>query len=567
MLADDKELVDAKKGKDLAMKLTALLVSHYKGISEEIKILIDDIVVLVGPNNCCKSSILDAYDSYYSLGSSSLSLDYFHNHSKESPIIITGVFTDLTDEDVDKVGKEWVVQADIEYGDCAKFQIRWEEPGEKGTKYSFSNITKDWKKGGAGGWDTILKSRLPLPIRVNPNDSTEDLEKVLKDLIVKSAQEKIKNDKSKLSKIISEIEILAKEVESEISAEIQNLNAKIELEVKKLFEDITVGFETGVGKFKPEDAIKDGSRFMLNSSGSNAPLAHQGSGVQRAFLWSAINAMCSEGKYKKGRNAIDSSKPKILLLDEPEINLHPSVIRAARKAIYALSEIDGWQVMCTTHSPVFIDLTYNHTTLIKISNTQSGVFYFQTDKASFSDDERDNLKMLNKCCPTVNEFFFYKNAILVEGDTEYLTYQYLIERENLQNSHCVINCRGKGNLPTFVKIFNQFQASAIVLHDLDDEVMSNGNRNPMWTINTKIREQADQTDERVVTVAHNPDFEGYYLDEKPLKDKPYNIFTHLRSESFETDPKYQKLRESLSSIIDGSHEGIYRQADQLKKVA
>ena len=202
----------------------------------------------------------------------------------------------------------------------------------------------------------------------------------------------------------------------------------IELEVQKLFSGVSVGFETGVGKFKAEDAIKEGSRFILTSNGTSAPLEHQGTGIKRAFLWSAINALCSEGRLKKGTTKITAEESKILLLDEPEINLHPAVIRSARKAIYALAEIAGWQVMCTTHSPIFIDLTQDHTTLIKVANTPAGVHHFQTDKAQFTGAEKDQLKMLNKCCPTVNEFFFYETSLLVEGDTEYIAYQYLIDK-------------------------------------------------------------------------------------------------------------------------------------------
>lgn len=66
-----------KLNKDILMKLSALLISNFKGIKDEIKILIDNIVVLVGPNNSCKSTILDAYEAYVSMGSS-LSLDHFY---------------------------------------------------------------------------------------------------------------------------------------------------------------------------------------------------------------------------------------------------------------------------------------------------------------------------------------------------------------------------------------------------------------------------------------------------------------------------------------------------------
>lgn len=548
------------------MKLSALLISNFKGISEEIKILIDNIVVLVGPNNSCKSTILDAYEAYVSMGSS-LTLDFFHCRDTTRPIVITGIFNDVTQDDIDTLGQEWYIENDPEFGNCAKFQIRWETPDENGVKFSFSNKTNDWKKGGAGGWNTLLQSRLPVPIRLNPNDDYDALEKVVKDLASKNAAKQLKDDKSKVAGIISEIEKLAKEVDKEISGSIGQLSLKIETELNKLFQGATVSFETGVGKFKAEEAIKDGSKFFIRTSNHPASLEHQGSGIKRAFLWSAINALCSEGMYKKGTKIVQNEVPKVLLIDEPEINLHPSIIRAARKAIYALADMAGWQVICTTHSPVFIDLTQNHTTLIKVSNTQKGVFYFQTDKAQFNKDERDNLKMLNRCCPTVNEFFFYENSILVEGDTEYLAYQYIIEKSGLEGNYCVINCRGKANIPTFIKIFNQFNANAIAVHDLDTKLRKDNRANAMWTINLNIRTLADTTNGRVKTVVHNPDFEGFYLNESPSKDKPYNLFTHLTSDDFETDNKYKKLRELLANIINGTHEGLYETHAELDAMA
>lgn len=548
------------------MKLAALLIANFKGIGAETKILIDNIVVLIGPNNSCKSTVLDAYEKYFSMGSA-LPIEFFHNRNEKLPITITGVFTELTEQDIQLIGKEWEISADLKFGQCAKFQIRWEKPDEDGSKYSFSNIINDWKKGGAGGWNSILKSRLPTPIRVNPSDGYEALEKVIKDLVSKSASEKIKSDKSKVKTIIQEIEKLAKEVETEISSDISKINSRIESEVQKLFSGVSIGFETGVGKFKAEDAIKEGSRFILTSSGSSAPLEHQGTGIKRAFLWSAINALCSEGRLKKGTTRISADESKILLLDEPEINLHPAIIRSARKAIYALAEIDGWQVMCTTHSPIFIDLTQDHTTLIKVANTPAGVFHFQTDKATFTGTEKEQLKMLNKCCPIVNEFFFYETAILVEGDTEYLAYQYLIDRMSLARTHCVINCRGKANIPTFIKIFNQFEASAIAVHDLDSKLRADGAANSMWGINHSIRDAADTAGGRVLTVVHKPDFEGFYFQESPSKDKPYNLFSHITSPDFETNNKYEALRNSLSDIISGHHQGLYTTGAEIEAMA
>lgn len=545
------------------MKLSALLVSNFKGIKNEVKILIDNVVILIGPNNCCKSTILDAYEAYQSIGAN-LPIESFHNRDESNQISITGIFTDITEEDINAIGQEWLIVNDPDFGNCAKFKIVWAKADNPGQKYSFSNQTNDWKSGGAGGFNSLLSSRLPTPIRINPTDTTDALEQIVKDLLAKSTADKIKKDKSKISKIIAEIDTLAKEVEKEIADDIRSINESIQSEISNLFRDVIVNFETGVGKFEPEKAIKEGSKFILETNGSASPLSHQGSGVQRSFLWAAIKTLCGKGLLKKGRTAIPSAGTKILLIDEPEINMHPAVIKSASAAIYALADLVGWQIICTTHSPIFIDLTKDHTTLIKVSNKNDGIFYYQTDKNSFDPNEKENLKMLTRCCPTVNEFFFYDKAILVEGDTEYLAYQEQIERHGLNHSHCVINCRGKANIPTFIKIFNQFASSAIAIHDLDSKHLPNGNKNAMWAINEKIRDAADLTNNRVKTVVHVPDFEGDYLNESPQKDKPYNLFCHLNDPIFTTDEKYKRLRNSLVDIEQNTHSGLYTKKDELE---
>ncbi|WP_394165527.1 AAA family ATPase [Neptunomonas phycophila] len=544
------------------MKLSALLIENFKGIKSEITILIDNVVILIGPNNCCKSTILDAYEAYHSVGSA-LSIDNFHGRDDSKPISIIGVFTELSAEDINSIGQEWLLRDDIEFGDCAKFKIVWTKADENGSKYSFSNQTNQWKPGGAGGFNSILSSRLPTPIRINPTDSTDSLEQIVKELISKNAANSIKKDKSKISKIMAEIDILAKEAEKELSSDIDAINQGIQAEIELLFKGVNVHFETGVGKFDPEKAIKEGSKFIFENNGTFAPLSNQGSGVQRSFLWAAIKTLSSHGLLKRGRTKILDKDSKILLIDEPEINMHPSVIKSACEAIYSLADLAGWQILCTTHSPVFIDLSKDHTTLIKVSSQAKDVLYYQTDRSMFSEDEKENMKMLTRCCPTVNEFFFYETAILVEGDTEFISYQDQIKRHGFNHSHCVINCRGKANIPTFIKIFNQFNAHAIAVHDLDTKYLDSGRKNAMWTINERIRESADLTEGRVKTVVHAPDFEGYYLNEAPQKDKPYNLFLHLTSSQFETDGKYDLLRNSLLNIENGIHEGLYTSVDDL----
>jgi predicted ATP-dependent endonuclease of OLD family len=51
------------------MRLTALHIKNFKRIGDtECKIRIDDIVVLIGPNNAGKSTVLDAYEQFAASG-------------------------------------------------------------------------------------------------------------------------------------------------------------------------------------------------------------------------------------------------------------------------------------------------------------------------------------------------------------------------------------------------------------------------------------------------------------------------------------------------------------------
>lgn len=56
----------------------------------------------------------------------------------------------------------------------------------------------------------------------------------------------------------------------------------------------------------------------------------------------------------------------------------------------------------------------------------------------------------------------------------------------------VIDCLGKGNIPMFVKILNQFDVPYVVIHDSDSPKIRRKGKyvnNGMWTINTLIRNE------------------------------------------------------------------------------
>lgn len=529
------------------MKLVELQIKNYGCIDEKgVTVKIDNIVVLIGPNNVGKTTVLKAYELFRSSGAPQCVADFYQNDEKNA-IEIAGVFGEISEEDKNQIGTKWIyLNEDGE--DIIKYKWVWEKSGEKGKKFSWDNEKGEWSLGGMGGWDAKIVSCIPVPLKVNPFDDSEQLEKQIVDLLTSAVKENLKDKQSEVTKMIEQINDIAKDVKKEISDELEKTTGKLQGNLNEIFPGNTIDIEPQVGKLDVDKILATGTHLQVaNVDGKYYPLTNQGSGLQRAFLWSAIEALADSGKMKNGRSAIKNDEPKILLVEEPESFLHPPAIRAAREALYKIAELENWQVMITTHSPIFIDVSKPHTTIIRVEkNEGDATKIFSTEKADFSEDERERLQMIRNCHPTINEFFFANKVILIEGDTEQAALM-KVKREDVS----ILNCRGKANIPMFEKILNHFGISYIAMHDLDSpKIKRKGSwiKNPMWSINEKIYEESQKGKNNKVIV-NVPDFEGQFFGYLQKGDKPYNAICELQKPE-----RVEALRE-LERIANGELDG------------
>lgn len=533
------------------MKLVELQIKNFCCIDEKgVTIKIDNIVVLIGPNNVGKTTVLKAYEAFRNSGTAQ-PLENFFQHDEKNPIEIIGIFGEISEEDKTQIGTKWIYSNE-DNEQVIKYKWVWKRSEERGKKFSWNNESVEWNEGGMGGWDSKIASCIPLPLKVNPFDDSEQLEKQIVDLLTTAVKENIKNKQSEVSKMIEQINNLAKDVKKEISEELEQTTGKLQGNLNEIFPGNKIDIEPQAGKFDVDKILATGTHLQIASyDGKYYPLANQGSGLQRAFLWSAIEALADSGKMKSGRNAIKNEEPKILLVEEPESFLHPPAIRAAREALYKIAELENWQVMLTTHSPIFIDVSKPHTTIIRVEkNEGNATKTFSTEKADFSEDERERLQMIRNCHPTVNEFFFANKVILIEGDTEQAALMQ-VKKEDVS----VLNCRGKANIPMFEKILNHFGMSYIAMHDLDTPKVKRKDswiKNPMWSINEKIYLEAQKGKNNKVIV-NIPDFEGQFFGYLQKGDKPYNAICELQKSENE------EVLEELKSIANGNFSEHYEQ--------
>ena len=555
------------------MKLSGLTIKNFGCFDNTgCEIKIDNIVVLIGQNNTGKSTILDAYEAFASAGGE-LKISNFFNENTSIPIEITGFFTDISAEDIKTIGKKCVYKDDT-YGECIKVKYCWSESSKKadkfeGDKYTYNSETNTFDKGGSGGFDSLLSSRIPFPLRIKPTDTPEKIETTITEILTATIKDTLKKDKSKVAELLSQLEKLTHDFANEIDGELKEATNSISDKLKDIFPNYSAQFQPALGKVEVEKIIANGSHIRIKEIDKDSlPLSHQGAGMQRSFLWAAISALAELGRMKKGTKKIEVDKPRILLIDEPESFLHPPTIRAAREAVYKLSELDNWQVMTSTHSPIFIDVSKPHTTIIRVEKDEKWkTKIISTDKISFDAEERISLSMIRSCNPMVNEFFFADKVLLVEGETELLVYSALLQESEYKDKIHIVSCFGKGNIPLFAKILNHFGISYFAIHDSDNPKSMRKEKwvsNAMWTVNRKIFEEVSKSKNEAIAIVQVPYFEKFYFNEEIKGDKPYTAFKLINSTEFKTEKKFKPLRDFYKSIFDKSHEGIYTNFKEMK---
>ncbi|MGZ0042790.1 ATP-dependent nuclease [Paenibacillus ottowii] len=523
------------------MKLAELIIENYRGIgSNGVRVKIDNIVVLIGKNNVGKTTILSAYEAFASTGAA-LKIKDFHNEDIKNKPRITGVFIDINE--ADKIAEKWIHDdGELGYKNCIKAQYQWSAPDVGGEKFSYDPTTGQYEKGGLGGLDTILTNRIPTPLKISPLDDPSELEKKILEILIDAIKQNTKKDKSKVQQLLGDIKKLAEDVQTEISEELSNSCNMVSEEMMKVFPEATViRIDPQASKIEPDKLIGSGSFIRLGNSDQHlAPLSNHGTGLQRTFLWSALKMLADTGRHQVKKKPVGIGTKKILLLEEPEAFLHPSAIRSAMESLYAIAEHEDWQVMVSSHSSVFIDLTKDHTTIIRIEksqDTQHAVNTFSTDEAQFTADDKENLKMLNYCNPYFNEFFFSSHNLLVEGETEVTVVKALMQMGKIEKDCIhVINCLGKANIVTVSKILNHFKVNYSIIHDSDNPKVLRKEKyivNSMWTMNQNIINEISVGKAYGLSIKSFlsvPNFEGEYFDGFTGGSKPFGAWSILFEE-------------------------------------
>jgi putative ATP-dependent endonuclease of OLD family len=292
-------------------RLKQLVIQNFRGIgNKSITIELDKIVVLVGPNNVGKSSILRAYEVAMSEGSNEAILlqDDFPGgviHIDSLPVI--ELHTVVHDN---APGARWINIDPITQEKIVMERWTWTTPGAP-KRQGFDSEKQRWAEDGVPwGAPNIANYNRPKTHRVDAFSDPKAQADVIVKLLGEVIKERVKNvqeeaGESRYKQLLSTIATLRQQVISESMTHIE----KIELQVSELLSEVFPGY---VVKYDPRVEEEAESDLILFNKVNNAQLKmgngdaghlttldRQGSGARRTLLWSALR-MIAETNLTKG---------------------------------------------------------------------------------------------------------------------------------------------------------------------------------------------------------------------------------------------------------------------------
>jgi putative ATP-dependent endonuclease of OLD family len=212
--------------------------------------------------------------------------------------------------------------------------------------------------------------------------------------------------------------------------------------------------------------------LLVRENGFTVSAQEMGEGMQNAIVLAILQAF--EETQRKGA---------IMLIEEPEMFLHPQMQRSLYKTLRRIGERN--QIIYSTHSPHFVAVPeYNEVALVRKQGTRTNV-----TMSSLSTDSVRREKLIKELDPERNELFFATRLLIVEGDTEKLAlpqYSKVLAIDLDQAGATIIEVGGKRNLMEFVKIAISFRIPTGVVYDRDSSVFPKDKKIEEEAYNTQL---------------------------------------------------------------------------------
>jgi len=456
-------------------RLAQVKIENFRSC-RNVTLSLSDCTPVVGYNNAGKSNLLKALAWFVS----PKSLTESDFHYPDRPVSVIGTIEGVDDEILALLGDRHRPRIEplLENGSLTLRRIQ-NRPGDSANAIKLQVPEGKDAEGAISAWKDnpngipeAFKALFPLSITID----------AMKDAAEDAARAK---SSSTLGKLLAEF---TKEVErvhgNELARPLENLNdllsvdgAKRVEELKRFDEEATTALRPFFPGIKlhldiPVSTVSElfgkGTIKISEADRGIRDFTALGHGAQRSIQMALVDYLA-----ELRAEASDSAQRRLLLVEEPELFLHPQAVEKVREALERLSKA-GYQVVFATHSPLMVNLERAADTRIvrKDPTTQETVVMASAQEA-IDQRIRDENKRLNAlfALEHSNDWLFSDRVLIVEGPTErYLmpfVYKAITGRKPVDDGLGIIAVDGEGGLIESLEVFQKLGIEVRGLVDLD----------------------------------------------------------------------------------------------------
>lgn len=454
--------------------LNKVIIENFKSI-ERLELNLHDYTPVVGYNNAGKSNIMEAIDWFLTQGK----LDENMIRDGSKPAVVTGTITGVSDSLIEELDEKhqkqigpYIIDGNV------TFRLEQQEPG--GAKKLRTLTVRDPEIENVDDENAFT---------TNPSGIPEALSKLFPESIfiraMENATDDMANNKSTttIGKLIKQITDPVKvQHEEEIKDAIGSIDSLFSAEGDNRvdsFKEFDRIADENITDFFPgislklhvpaptiDDIFRQGTVKFSEDGEELRDFALLGHGAQRSIQMAMIKMLSEYGLN------IDSDFRKFLLIEEPELYLHPKGILVLRNALKKLSKA-GYQVLFATHSPLIITKEDIADTILIRKTNDNGTYRLSSVRESVKEVIKENENQADALFELSNstKLLFADRAILVEGKTELkllpALYKIISEKEDNQSNVVFIPLSGSGNMINSSTILKTMDLDHLCLVDLD----------------------------------------------------------------------------------------------------
>ncbi|WP_295073873.1 AAA family ATPase [uncultured Fibrobacter sp.] len=449
-----------------ALRLSRITISNLRSIQRE-TFPLSDFTALIGYNNAGKTNILMGIR--WLLANFSLDISYFDDPNH--PVEAEGLFEGITEQVLNRLGEEKAAEVEpFLSGTTLRVKKVQRIPGELPGNIEFwafcppngKRKGKDWVRVN-DKFTAAFNRMFPESIAIWDFEGNQAYTKLMHE-IFKPLERKFGGELSQVIEQFTELLSPGSDCQAE---EIKAFDKEVNSALRPLFPSVRVELDIPVPTL--ETFLKSATiKVVDEDDGFERDISRMGAGSQRAIQMALIRYLA---EIKKHHNNHYLSR-KLLLIDSPELFLHPQAVELVRVALKNLSN-EGYQVIFATHSAQMVTSEDVSTSLLIRKNRERGTFMRKRMEDAVRQVVKDapsQLQMLFSLSNS-NELLFADYVLLTEGKTEWRVLPALFERITGQ-SFALIKCAlvrqgGVSNTRKSMQVLSAMDIPVRAIVDLD----------------------------------------------------------------------------------------------------